>query len=67
MLGVGDSPAWLGDVYVGMSLIAQNTSNCRELLRSPVAGMGNRSVNFGISRLIPKELRPKVRGTQQAA
>ena len=29
MLGVGDSPAWLGDVYVGMSLIAQNTSNCR--------------------------------------
>jgi 5,10-methylenetetrahydromethanopterin reductase len=29
MVGVGDSPAWLGDVYVGMSLIAQNTSNCR--------------------------------------
>lgn len=29
MVGVGDSPAWLGDVYIGMTLLAQSTNDCK--------------------------------------
>jgi 5,10-methylenetetrahydromethanopterin reductase len=29
MVGTGDTPALLGDCYVGMALIAQNTTRCR--------------------------------------
>jgi 5,10-methylenetetrahydromethanopterin reductase len=39
--------------------LAGSKAQARALLRSPVAGMGNRSVNFGVSELIPADLRPR--------